>query len=146
MLKAIGESNQKKQEYTKRTAGQHKEPGKVKSDQAKPNLSDEFFPPTITLPWEEEPEEVWDIAEDFLADEHPVTKKYSLEDISVLESAAGVGEAMTQPSTQFQTAETSRPVTLSPSYALKLSDEQIWQGIIWSEILGEPRCRKNRRY
>jgi hypothetical protein len=112
VLRALDESNKKKQEHARRATGQQPGSAETITPRDKPNLSGEFSPPIITLPWEEESDEI--------ESEEDKTPIYTAPQPTVV----------------------SQPPASSPSYALKLTDQQIWQGIVWSEILGEPRCRR----
>ena len=140
VLRAVGESNKKKQEYARRVSKQHPGPAGPGIPQGGPVVSEEYFPPR--MPWEEIAEEMQDAAGES-ADNAQAAPK--LQDSEAIYSPAGVlpvvGTARRARQKPQQAAQNEK-MPAAPAYALRMTEEQIWQGIVWSEILHPPKCRR----
>jgi hypothetical protein len=153
IIKAMGESNRKKREYTKRASRLPKAPLPAETKGPVPKSFEEIFPTVITLPWEEVIKEEysgsgkWEepSAEEISREgsgEEEYLKQGSLED-SATEGYVRPDYEAAVPELSKITPGQEKPL-LKPVYSLALTTEQIWHGIVWSEILQPPKALKGR--
>lgn len=146
VLKALGESTKKRQEYERR-AKQVPKSQVPETEVYEPDLTTDYFP---TLSGEEETNDEFGWLEEFGQDTSTVPEGYDLEKSSLKNRIETDNILMDQKSFSHRSEGLSRDKqiileVLSPNYSLQLTTEQIWQGIIWSEILNSPKCRKYSR-
>lgn len=146
VLKALGESNKKRQEYERRIRQRPK--GQVSQKEAsKPDLTKDYFPPLVR---EEEINDELGRIEEFGKYPSTVPEGYGLEKSSFNNQIGINNIPIGQKSFSHRSKGLDRdrgiiPESLSPNYSLQLTSEQIWQGIVWSEILKPPKCKGRSR-
>lgn len=144
----MGESNQRKQESAKRSIQRPQTPV-FPAETSKPEPLEEYFPSQTTFPWEEELEQENSWSEDLPLNEY-TSHEYTgpgykmegrIESVRQTLGEQASSEWLEKPQTVKQIPQ----VNVAQEYALQLTREHIWQGILWSEILNPPKCKGRSR-
>jgi len=142
VLRALGESNKKRQEYERR-ARQRPKSQVPRTEASKPDLTEDYFPPLVR---EEEIIDELGQVEEYGKDTSTVSEGYGLKNYSfnsqIETDNIPIGSHRSE---GFNRDKQIISESFSPNYSLQLTREQIWQGVVWSEILKPPKCKVRSR-